>query len=440
MTKSLRITLVLIFLFQVFIAAGFELAHDEAYYWLYSRNLDWGYFDHPPFVAIVIKFFSFLPHSELAVRIGFILLQFGSLYFLLKLAGLSAIPALLFFSFPLASFTGLLALPDIPLLFMTALYCIQLKRYLEKDSLLNSFLLGLSIALLFYAKYHGVLLVFFTMLALPKLLLRKSFYLVAAVAFIAFFPHMWWQYQHDFSTLRYHFIERPSSSFSLKRSLEFIGLQVLLAGVFAGPVVWWTAIKRRSENDFTRVMKFISVGTVLFFLISSFSKRVEANWTIFLAIPLIYLSSAAEMWKRKIPRTLLISSFAIVLIARVLFVFPPETLNLKRLKEFHGWSKWSTDVKTRCGERPVIANSYQIASKLSYYLNTEIQALNYHSRKNQFDYWRFDKRLPTKEVCYVTDKKQFSGESFPTPEGKRMRLVKNLGLEELWQLKYNETR
>ncbi|QJB40690.1 hypothetical protein HF324_23770 [Chitinophaga oryzae] len=25
-----------------------ELWDDEAYYWVYSRHMDWGYFDHPP--------------------------------------------------------------------------------------------------------------------------------------------------------------------------------------------------------------------------------------------------------------------------------------------------------------------------------------------------------------------------------------------------------
>jgi hypothetical protein len=28
---------------------------DEAYYWVYSLNLQWGYFDHPPVVALGIK-------------------------------------------------------------------------------------------------------------------------------------------------------------------------------------------------------------------------------------------------------------------------------------------------------------------------------------------------------------------------------------------------
>lgn len=440
MTKTLRVSLLAVFILQLLISFGFELAHDEAYYWIYSRNLDWGYFDHPPFVGMVIKLFSFLPHSEFAVRIGFIILQFVSLLLLLSITGSQLVSFLLFFSFPLASIAGLLALPDIPLLFMTACYCYLLKKYLEKDSLKTSLILGLTIALLFYAKYHGVLLIFFTIVAVPKLLLRKSFYLVAAVALICFFPHMWWQYKHDFSTLRYHFIERPSSSFSLKRSFEFIGLQVVLAGVFAGPVVWWIIAKFKSTTPFDRAMKLISIGTVFFFLFSSFSKKVEANWTIFLAIPMIYLVSSSVLWQKKWAHNLLYTSFALVIIARILFVLPADLIPIKRLKEFQGWKQWAQDIQYVCADEGILANSYQIAAKLSYYLNQEVGALNYHSRKNQFDYWRFDKNLPTKAVCYVTDKAEFGGILFKTPEGKSIRIVKNQSMETLLKLKYESTR
>lgn len=435
MTKNLRIALTVVFIFQILIAGGFELAHDEAYYWLYSKHLDWGYFDHPPFVGVVIKLFSFLPHTELSLRLGFILLQFFSLFLLMSLTTNLWVCALLFFSFPLASFTGLLALPDIPLLFMSACYCFLLKKYLAKDSAKTSVLLGLAIALLFYAKYHGVLLIFFTIIAIPRLLLRKSFYLVALVALVAFFPHLWWQYTHDFSTLRYHFLERPAATFSVARSLEYIGLQIILAGVFTGPIVWWIAIKNKTTNDFDRAMKFIAIGAVLFFLFSSFSKRVEANWTIFLAIPLIYLVANARLWDKTWPHRLLVASFALVMLGRVLLVLPPDMVAIKRVKEFHGWKAWSLEVQKACGDLPLVANTYQIASKLSYYLNQEVGALNYHSRKNQFDYWQFEKNLPSKEVCYVTNKANFTGETILTPEGKSLQIVKNHSKEFLLQLK-----
>lgn len=435
MKKNHQVALLVLFAFQLLISSGFELAHDEAYYWLFSKNLDWGYLDHPPFVAVVIKAFSFLPHSEFAVRVGFIILQFLSGLILYSMTNQSAVSLILFFAFPLASFTGLLALPDIPLLFMTCCYLWQLKRYLEKDDVKNSLSLGAIIALLLYAKYHGVLAIGFTILAMPKLLLRKSFYVVAASAIVLFFPHMYWQYQHDYPSLRYHFLERPSSSFSIKRSLEYLGLQIVLAGVLTGPIVWWAGIKNKDSSSFARILKFISVGTVLFFLFSSFSKKVEANWTIFLAAPLILLCAQAEIWNKKVARNLLLVSCALVVLLRIVFVLPADLAKIKRAREFHGWSDWAQKVVTICETKNLLANSYQIASKLSFYLDQEINALNYHSRKNQFDYWRFDRSIPSKEVCYITDKSEFKGTSIETPEGKTLQIVKNQGLESLWQLK-----
>ena len=174
MTKSLKLGIASIFLFQLFVAAGFGLSHDEAYYWLFSRHLDVGYFDHPPFVAAVIALFSFLPHHEISVRVGFVLLQAGTLFLLLRMIDRRhwKNTVLLFFAFPLASYTGLLALPDMPLLFMTAAYFYFLRDFLSgKKSAV--FTLGVVIALLLYAKYHGILLVFFTILAVPRIVLKK---------------------------------------------------------------------------------------------------------------------------------------------------------------------------------------------------------------------------------------------------------------------------
>lgn len=440
MTKTLKFSLLVLFLFQVFITIGFELVHDEAYYWIYSRHLDWGFFDHPPAVGVVIKLFSFLPHSEFSVRIGFVVLQFASLIILLTLTGFQVIPVLLFFSFPLASYAGLLALPDMPLLFMSACYCLLLKKYLEKDSLQTSLWLGLCIALLFYAKYHGVLLVFFTILAVPKLLTRKSFYFVSVISFIAFLPHLLWQYQHDFSTLRYHFLERPSSHFSWSRSLEYIGQQVFSTGLLVGPILWWSLLKYKTQSLFERAMKFIFIGTIIFFFISSFNKKIEANWTIFLAIPVIYLLSRCMDWKEKWKRWLLGTSFIIVVLARILLVLPANDIPIKRLKEFNGWKAWAKEVEKICAEDVPLANSYQIAAKLSYYLKKDIGSLNYHSRKNQFDYWKFEQKIPTNEVCYITDKVEFKGLQILTPEGKTMRIIKNQSLDWLLKLKYQSTR
>lgn len=434
MTKSLKIGLLLLFLFQVFISFQFELAHDEAYYWLYSKYLDWGYFDHPPFVGVVIKLFSFLPHSEFSVRIGFIVLQFLTLGLILSLVPKKnhLIACLMFFSYPLASFTGLLALPDMPLLFMTACYFWMLNRYLNHDDKYSVLGMSLTIPLLLYAKYHGILLIFFTLVSLPSLLKRKSFYLITILSILFFLPHVWWQYQHNFSTLRYHFIERPSSSFSIKRSLEYVGIQVLLSGIFAGPIIWYVVLKEKTETQFSRVLKVSAIGIIVFFFVSSFSKKVEANWTISTTIPLILLTAGASIWDTKrFLQKIVWLSFTIVILARLLWVIPPERVSLKRLKEFHGWKVWSQQVLERCGSRIPLANTYQIASKLSFYLNQDVGSLNFHSRKNQFDNWRFQDKYLSQDVCYLTDKQEFQGETIQTPEGKDLKVILDKALTQL---------
>jgi Dolichyl-phosphate-mannose-protein mannosyltransferase len=429
MTKTLKLSLFTLLILHFCLATLFELSHDEAYYWLFSKNLAWGYFDHPPFVAVLIRIFSFLPKSELSVRAGFIILQAATIYLLLHLVDPKRQwqAFLLFLACPLASLSGLLALPDLPLLFMTGVYFYFLKRYLEKSDILGIIGLSISIPILLYAKYHGILLIFFTLLSLPKLLLRKDFYLITFISVVLFLPHVFWQVDHDFATLRYHFIERPKADFQLKRLLEYIGAQVFLPGIFLGPVIWWTILKNKFQTDFERALKFISLGVVLFFFISTLSKKFEANWTIFLTIPLILLTLKNSIWDKVILKRILIITSIFVVILRMLFV----TTSVKRLNEFHGWEKWANMVQAQC-QQPILANTYQIASKLSFYLDQPVHALNYHSRKNQFDIWKPESTYYlSSRVCYITDKREFTGEEITTPENKKMKIVRNFNPAEI---------
>lgn len=426
MTKILNLSLLAILILHLCLAANFELSHDEAYYWLYSLRMDWGFFDHPPVVGLIIKMFSFLPHSELAVRAGFIVLQLVSCLLLLKMVApkRQLVALILFFAFPLASFSGLLALPDLPLLAMTTVYCLFLKRFLDQKDSLAVVGLGTIIPLLLYSKYHGILVVFFTLLAIPSLFKRKDFYLVTVISILLFLPHVLWQYEHNFSTLRYHFFERPKVEFSVKRLLEYSVTQIFLAGLFTGPIIWWTTVKIKTDNQFDRALKFICLGTFVFFFISTFSKKFEANWTIFLTAPLILLAVKSELWDKKWIKILLVTSLVPVFLGRFLFVMSPEIVSIKRLKEFNGWKQWTQEIAEKC-QQPVLANTYQMASKFAFYLNKPVHALNYHSRKNQFDYWQPDPAYYlSPEVCYVTDKKEFGGEIVYSPEGKKLRLLK----------------
>jgi 4-amino-4-deoxy-L-arabinose transferase-like glycosyltransferase len=51
-----------------FVNNNVPLLGDEAYYWLWSRNLDLSYFDHPPMVAYLIKIFTLFSNKIYMVR------------------------------------------------------------------------------------------------------------------------------------------------------------------------------------------------------------------------------------------------------------------------------------------------------------------------------------------------------------------------------------
>src|SRR4030095_4111261 len=58
------------------IAAAFTpITFDEAYYWMWSKHLAGGYYDHPPMVAVVIRLGTLIAgDTELGVRLVSILL------------------------------------------------------------------------------------------------------------------------------------------------------------------------------------------------------------------------------------------------------------------------------------------------------------------------------------------------------------------------------
>ncbi len=64
------------------VAANTELSNDEVYYWTYALQLQWNYFDHPPLVALLIRFFT----GNLAVQQEFFI-RLGSIVVLLSIPG-----------------------------------------------------------------------------------------------------------------------------------------------------------------------------------------------------------------------------------------------------------------------------------------------------------------------------------------------------------------
>lgn len=421
---------------NLIVIGGSELAHDEAYYWTFSRALDWGYFDHPPLTAWLIALTSGWIPGEWGVRLPFALFLQFSVWLVASLvpdarrwqvwAG--------FAFFPLLSFMGGFALPDGALVIVSALWLWALARSLKEDNVPHALVMGLMSALLLYGKYHGVLYLVGTILALPRLLARRIFWLATVFALVLYLPHVHWQWDHQFATFKYHFLERPSATAGWKAQAEFLLAQIFLSGFLVGPLLWWRFFKTKSTSDFDRVLKCLAIFVPMFFFISTFSKKFEANWTVAAAIPfLIFLVRSGEFWRpSRLSFGLFSSSTIIVFFAHLLMVLPNGGQFVRRLNEFHGWRDWSQKVEARAtGGCSLAANTYQMASKLSFYLQKDIPSLNVGGRQNQYAYHDLS-FLESAPICWVTDQKKiFSGEKLETPDHKSLLLVKGVSLNDI---------
>ena len=190
-------------------AAFTELQDDEAYYWVYARFLDWGYFDHPPLTALLIRAGGLLFGGELGVRILPLILNTATIAISESL--LQPRNRNLFYAVCLSmaaiQITGSWAVPDVPLLFFTAVFFWCYRRFIRNMSAAHTLLLGLAAALLMYTKYHGVLILFFTLLSNPALFRRPQTYMAGLLALLLFGPHLWTEFLHSWISFPYHLLE-----------------------------------------------------------------------------------------------------------------------------------------------------------------------------------------------------------------------------------------
>jgi hypothetical protein len=407
-----------------------ELAHDEAYYWMYSRNLAWGYFDHPPLIAVLIKFGYALFSNELGVRLLTSLmgtLTIFIIYCLIDTQGKSLFLFILLICPIILVHThvgGFLAIPDIPVLFFASLFLLTYKHYLEKDSYLLAITLSILGALMLYSKYHGILLLFFTLVANLKIIRRLSFWIVPVLTAFLLVPHLIWQIKHGFPTFEYHLFSR-SSTYTIEHTINFLYSQLLVAGPLVSIIVISKAFGYKARSSFEKVLKTNLVGIFIFFFLTSFRGHVEAHWTAIAYIPMVVLafhaiqnSSGAIKWLKR----LFFPSIILFFIIRLLLIFNILNSNISTLRELHNWDKWSSQIDSLAqGRKVVFVNSFQRPAKYSFYRHGKFAHTlnNIYYRKNQYDIWPFEDSVQHQPVILL----QSIGarDSIMTANGERYR-------------------
>ncbi len=401
-------------------AAFTGLSDDESYYWYFSQHLDWGYYDHPPMVALLVWLSSWLP-GLLGIRFVPTLLQ--PLYLLLfwhliKPADATRRDALLYvlicFAQPLLQLYGFLALPDAPLMMGTVLFFWAYRRFCDKDSLPNALLLGVTVALLGYSKYHGALLVALVLLSNPKLFLRPRLYLAGVAALLLFLPHLWWQYSHDWASIRYHLSGRNAWGYKFSFTTEYLATVLVLFN----PLLLWHLFKgvkgewrvengerrvesgeRRVESGERRVESVAGIvvlgGFVLFFLAATLRGRVQPQWLLPVVFPVVAFVFRASR-RSKYVRTVTVVCAVLFCAVRLLAVTNPMHLKGQLWEGDEPYRK----LATLADGRPVqFIRHYSFASKYAYYTGNPTHCTSYfYDRDSQWQYDTTDRTFAGREV------------------------------------------
>jgi 4-amino-4-deoxy-L-arabinose transferase-like glycosyltransferase len=382
-----------------------QLMDDEAYYWVYSRHLDWGYFDHPPMIALLIKMGYALFHNEFGVRLFMVVLNVCTLWITWHLIPQkhNRLFYMILCAMGAMQIGGMLAVPDVPLIFFAALYFWIYRLFLEQQTWRNTLLLGISMALLFYSKYHGILLVLFTVISNPNLLRVFKFYVACIITTALFLPHIYWQVAHGFPSLQYHLVERNAAVYHISYTTEYLLGQLLLFGPIAGWLLLYYAFVCPIQSSFERTLKVTLIGVLAFFLLSTYKGRVEANWTVMVFVPAVILAHQAIIRRRgswKLLRVLAYVTLAIVLVVRVYMAWdflPGVAIR----PEIHHNREWAQALHARAGNRPVVfLNSYQLPSKYMFYVPGAVaySVNSRYARRSQYNYWDTETQMWGKPV------------------------------------------
>lgn len=394
-------------------ASTLELQGDEAYYWMYSRYLDWGYFDHPPMVALFNRIGDSIMHNELGLRLFTVLASSASIYLLWLIVKKYAVDALAFvlivpglFIFHIYGFT---TTPDAPLFFFTVLFYFFYQQYIERDKWGLAVLLGITVACLLYSKYNGILVVGFTLLANIKLLKRGSFWVIVLIAVGLYIPHIIWQANHDFPSINYHLFERSADTYSVINSFSYIPGQLLMAGPLIGWYLFCKAFTVKVKDAFIRCMLVNCVGTFIFFWLSSAKGEVQPQWAFILFAPLVILTLIHFKQKGGWPKWLLplaIVNVSIIIIVRIIVIGGfGFARTYGHLKSYYGFKDWTNTVKQKAGGHYVVmSEGFQNPSKYNYYTNS-LTCFAYDTRYyrlTQFDIWPMEDSIQHKRVYYLT--------------------------------------
>jgi 4-amino-4-deoxy-L-arabinose transferase-like glycosyltransferase len=296
LVSGTALTIVALLLLRLVAAAYTPLTFDEAYYWTWSKHLAFGYYDHPPMVALVIRLGTLIAgDTQLGVRLVSILLALPMSFAVYRSAEMLfggrrvAATATILLNVTLMAAVGtMIVTPDAPLLVASSFVLFCLAKVLATGRGAWWLAVGVAVGAALLSKYTALFFgpaILIWLIAVPKLrrwLISPWPYLGGIVAVAIFSPVILWNADHQWVSFIKQLGRARIEDFTLRYIGEIIPTQI----AFATPLVFilgamglYALWKRSAGASAARVLINSMFWTItLYFVWHSLHSRVEANW------------------------------------------------------------------------------------------------------------------------------------------------------------------
>lgn len=433
MVKILNLRNTIIFvsfsvIWKIFIASGLNLHSDEAYYWLWSKNLQPSYYDHSPMVAYFIKLTTLFSDSELAVRFSSIITAVVLSVLLWKLVvklfnseQIASASLIILHSMPIMFTASVLITPDIPsfLFLSAAVYTVW--SFINTQNKNYWYLIGLFFGLALLSKYTAVL--FLMSLFIFIVLLKKfawfkyyQLYIGLLISIVCFLPVILWNWNHDWISFSYQFKHGLSNTgYRFNYLFEYLGTQMIIFNILLFvPSLYISAVYLFSKDEKKVFLASFSVPVILFYAFTSLKRLPGANWPVPAYFTFAVIAAHYCLEGANIKRKIFVISIAFNLILSLLAglhakytIIPLEKISDKiaiadATNYFYGYKDLARRLMNEDVEF-VITPAHQLSASIAYYTKNKIKTYAYSAgtKKSQYDIWGMPEKFGNQRGAFV---------------------------------------
>ena len=431
--KLLVILCILLFGIRILFTFIMGMMPQDAYYDFYAQHLALSYYDHPPFIAYLLRFFTSI---------------FGKKVFVLKLADTIVTLLTVFAFFQLArkflsehkawmatalllstfmiSILSLISTPDVPLML-----CWTLTLYFLHEAIWNRKNIywiwsGIFTGLSFDSKYTALFLIvglvgfLFISKTYRKILTSRWFIFYLICFAITILPVVIWNARNGFASFKFQSEGRVKEGFHIDLT-GFVGVighqsAILLPFLFFSMVYFIYRICRKYGIRFARIpsdqlfLLCFFIPLFLGFFAISFFYWVKLNWMMPAYISgIIWVS---RFWNKKWIRNQLIFSLVLHLLMALEIIF--YIVPIRSDDTWYGWSAFADKVEIIRKRYPdafiFSADDYKTSAILNFYLHEDVYSKNViGERALQFDFIGTDLHtLSGKNAIFIDSNPRFS--------------------------------